>query len=234
MGIAKYTLEVYMPTLMYGILMDSWVNNHTHSHLLKYAPADIPKTEALEKVYGELMSLEPQGPYTQAIKKVRDSGKPLSHAEVEGLKKDLWSASCERLKDVYWQWGNLPSSSVDGETVFTFATLWATGRVCQSNNLQGYCTNEGFNKLGRGLVLLNWDAKAHESESRADLPELRRGDLIPDFATKIDELIDAVVNHLDWILTWPVVVQAIRSAEVGEMASDLTYHNPAPVPDIGG
>lgn len=232
-NLAKYTLEIYMPTLMYGILMDAWVNNHTSSYLLKYAPTDIPKTDAIEKVYGELVAPKAQGPWSRAFEKVRETGNYLSDVDVQQVKKDLWSASCERAKDTYWQWSKLPQPSVDGKQVATFATLWGTGRICKNEHLKSYCTNAGYNKLGRGLVTPEWDDQAKQAKSRKDLPTLDRSSINPVLAEKIDQLIEASLSHLRWTLTWPDVVQAIRDEMVGLVPSDVSWHNPPPMPQLG-
>merc|ERR1712217_7621 len=97
----------------------------------------------------------------------------------------------------------------------------------------GYCTNPGFNELGRGLVKPEWDNQAKEAKRRTDLPALRREDLNPAFAQKIDELIYSAVTHLSWMLAWPRVVQAIRNDVVGQVPSDIMFHNPPPVPQLG-
>lgn len=224
-NVAKYTLEIYMPTLMYGILMDAWVNNHTSSYLLKYKPTDIPNTQETTKAFAELMVPEAQGPWSRAFETVRKTGRMLSDDDTNALKGDLWTAALERAKDTYWQWTNLPQPAVDGKTVSTFATLWGAGRVCDNENMKNYCSIEGFNKLGQGLVTPKWDQKAKGSASRGALPAMGRDDINPAFAEKIDTLVEVAVRHLRWLLVWPDVVQAIRDENVGEVPSDVQWHN---------
>jgi len=52
---------------------------------------------------------------------------------------------------------------------------------------------------------------------------------------KVEELIQTVATQLEWILTWPTIIQAIRGEEAGHLASDLfwspsepTYSLPLP------
>jgi len=145
----------------------------------------------------------------------------------------LWLATSERAKDVYWQWGHLPQPVVNGKEVSTFATLWGTGRVCEVPTLASYCTKTGFDKLGQGLVTPAWDKKAKVAKSREELPALVRTDLNPELLKKVDQLTSAAVRHLRWTLIWPDVVQAIRNEAVGEVPSDIAWHNKAPIPVLG-
>jgi hypothetical protein len=233
-NLAKYTLEIYMPTLIYGIFMDAWVNNHTSSYLLKYRPTEIPKTDALDKEYAELMASEAMGPWSRALGEVRTHGKMLTDTEKKDVKEELWRASCERAKDVFWQWSKLPQPTIDGKQAATFAALWGTGRICQHENLKGYCNNDGFNKLGQGMVTPEWDKQAKDSLSRTKLPALDRSGFSPALAEKVDQLIEAAIKHIEWTLIWPDVVQAIRDEMVGSVPSDLAYHNPVPIPELQG
>jgi len=222
-----------MPTLIYGIFMDAWVNNNPASYLSKFSPADIPKTDALEGVYSDLMSTQPQGPWTSAFKTVGQSGKMLSDSQVENLKSEMWLAVSERAKDVYWQWGHLPQPVVNGKQVSTFAALWGTGRVCEVPNLSKYCSVDGFNKLGQGLVTPTWDKQAKVAKSRKELPALTRADFNPVLLSKVDQLMTAAVRHLRFVLIWPDVVQAIRNEAIGEVPSDIAWHNKVPIPALG-
>lgn len=229
---AKFTLEIYMPTLMYGIIVDAWVNNHTHGFLLKFDPQDLPDSPELEKVYAEQMVPEAQGPWSRAIQEVRHTGNMITDEEIKEFSKDLWIAAMERAKDTYWQWSKLPQVEIDGKNTSTFATLWGTGRICEVKNLANYCDNEDFQKLGSGLVTPEWDKKAKDAKSRTELPALTRDDINPALAKKIDMLVDGAIVHMRWILTWPDVVQAIRNERMNLVASDAMYYDPAAVPKL--
>merc|ERR1712113_1368801 len=135
------------------------MGNHTSSYLLKFAPSDLPKAHRSESsVYEQLMAPKAQGPWSRAFEEVRERGKKLTEDEEKDLKDILWSVSCERAKDTYWQWTHLPQPKVDGKHVSTFATLWIAGRVCDNENMKGYCDIDGYNKLGKGLFTSEWDA----------------------------------------------------------------------------
>jgi len=233
-NIAKYTLELYMPTLTYGIVMDKWVNAKQDSYLLKYEPAALPKS--LQERYNKLMpgySGSAQGVLSKAMQGVRSTGTTPEGDDLQELKKDLWADMLDRLGDVYYQWGHLPEPKVGSKATPTFASLWATGRVCKQPGLESYCSNDGFSKLGRGLVLPAWDAKAQKAKKRSELPKLTKDDLQPAMATKLDGLVDTALKHLQWVLIWPDVVQAVRDENVGLLPSDMSWREPDIVPKLG-
>jgi hypothetical protein len=218
---AKYTLEVYMPTLTYGIILDKWINSAPKSYLLKYDSKDLDAD--LEDDLETLMEAKsPEGPFTMAYHKVRSSGKQLSPTEKAKLTDDLWNDALYRLQDTYYQWHHLPEPQVDGVGTPTFAALWVTGRVCKHPGLERYCNGE-CEALGAGLVLPAWDAKAAGARTRKALPPLLKSDLQPAMAAKIDALIGSALAHLDWLLSWPSVVQAVRSDTLGSLPSDPSW-----------
>lgn len=93
-------------------------------------------------------------------------------------------------------------------------------------------------KLGQGVISPDWDKKAREAaeaKKLGDLPELTEEDLLPGMKAKVEELIQTVTTQLEWILTWPTIIQAIRGEEAGHLSSDLfwspsepTYELPLP------
>ncbi|CAE8608588.1 unnamed protein product [Polarella glacialis] len=235
-NVAKYTLEVYMPTLLYGIIMDRWINSHPDSYLLKYNPSDLPDMELFTQALAELMPADgrAQGPFTRAMQEVRNKALMLDVTATMKLKAELWSDACARLQDMFWQWSHLPEPEVEGQPTPTFASLWATGRVCSQPGLESYCSNPGYSKLGQGLVSPSWHAEARATaSSRATLPALTRYDLNPALATKVDELVESAVTYLQWFLEWPRVVQAIRDERIGRLPSDVAWRVRLPVPTLG-
>jgi len=234
-NVAKYTLELYMPTLTYGIVMDKWVNARRDSYLLKYPTAELPA--ALQERYGKLMPSyggAAQGVLSRAIQGVRATGKPPAGDDLDALRRDLWADMCDRLEDVYWQWSRLPEPEVGGKATPSFASLWATGRTCNHPGLEAYCSNEGFSKLGRGLVRPEWDAEAKKAKKRSELPGLAKADLQPAMAQRLEDLVNTAVRHLEWVLTWPDVVQAVRDENVGLLPSDVSWREPDAVPKLRG
>jgi len=226
-NVAKHTLEVDIPTLLYGIVMDAWVNNQPDGYLLKYGPADLAGNPKVQDAYASVIggdggTATAKGTFSSAVKEARTTGN-LAAERIVQFCEDLWADALTRMQDVYWQWINLPAPKLHGKHQPTFATLWAAGRVCEHAHLTNYCENEDFEQLGRGMVIPSWDVEAREAESRAKLPFLEKKDLNPAFAAKIDELIRAATRHLEWVLLWPEVVQAIRSASAGLAPSDVTW-----------
>jgi len=226
---AKFTLEIYMPTLLYGILMDVWVNNHTDAYLLKYHPEDLPSDLA-----DKLASLKPddgiaQGTATRAMQQVRRQGVMIQGQELKDFKADMWSDALQRIRDTYYQWVNMPEPEIGGTATPSFAALWIAGRVCKHPGLERYCECPTCSKLGQGMISPEWDKKARkaaEEQKLADLPKLTEEDLLPGMKEKVEELIQTVATQLEWILTWPHVIQAVRGEEAGHLASDL-FWNPS-------
>jgi len=235
-NVAKYTLEVGMPTLLYGIIMDAWVNNQPDGYLLKYEPADLAGNPQIQDVYASITGgtsgtdAVAKGTFSRAVKEAQTTGQLVAEKVVE-LSEDLWADALARMQDVYWQWINLPAPKLHGTRQSTFATLWAAGRVCEHAHLSSYCENADFEKLGQGMVLPSWDEEAREAKSRANLPSLEKKHLNQAVAAKIDELIQSVTRHVEWVLLWPDVVQAIRSANVGLTPSDVTWRFSEALPE---
>jgi len=224
-NIAKYTLEIYMPTLMYGVLMDVWMNREQDYYLLKYNPEDLP-SNLLTRRAAMTPSDTPNpamGTFTQGIHTVRLNGKMLEGQALHKFKASLWADALERIKDTYYQWTQLPEPAIEGTATPTFASLWISGRVCAHPGLERYCECETCSKLARGVVSQDWDGKAKDAKSRADLPEIAKSDIQKAMRDNIDQLVQTVCTQLEWILQWPDVVQAIRAENQGSLATDLSW-----------
>jgi len=216
---AKYTLELYMPTLFYGIIMDKWIWSSNFDFLAKYYQ-HLPDSDLARKKLHEAGSK--LGPLTQMEEQVRTLGKMPTAAQLDAFKEELWSAAGERMADVWWQWSHLPEPQVAGKKTKTFASLWATGTVGSWPGLERYKTVNTFSKLGLGMVAASYTATNRHVRSRAELPTVTRDDMNPAMAKKLDDLIQTVVSQLEWTLLWPGVVQAVRDVNMGNIFSDVT------------
>eukprot|EP00930_Biecheleria_cincta_P010450 TRINITY_DN11257_c0_g1_i1.p1 TRINITY_DN11257_c0_g1~~TRINITY_DN11257_c0_g1_i1.p1 ORF type:complete len:722 (+),score=105.93 TRINITY_DN11257_c0_g1_i1:37-2166(+) len=225
-NVAKHTLENYMPTLMYGIIMDAWTNRNVDSHLLKYSRSDLP--DELQERYDSLIPHgTAQGTYTKALQDVMRTGLMLEGAELNSFKAKLWNDALERIKETYYQWTSLPAANIEGRMTPTFATLWIAGRVCDHPGLEFYCNNSSslHKGLGGGMISPAWDARAAKLASAFErLPVLTQEDLLPAMRAKVDQLIETVCTHLQWVRVWPSVVQAARNDMQGALPSDLEWH----------
>jgi len=248
---AWYTLEVYMPTLLYGCIMDAWINNSEDAYLLKCLPEDLP-TDFLRskaRALGLRLRETPLGPLSLNIRKILTTGRMHDKEELDALQEQLWGTALERTRDIYWQWSQLPqlpalaagggpaaARAAREEATPTFASLWATSSVSSHKWLAPYCEvpwasngggQEAVRKLriGAGLVHPKWH-QAAQGKSRADLPILRATDLNPYVYQGVKTLVKNALTHLEWVLVWPSVVQAVRSVRIGRCPSDICHSFP--------
>eukprot|EP00300_Choanocystis_sp_HF-7_P011219 c17362_g1_i2.p1 GENE.c17362_g1_i2~~c17362_g1_i2.p1 ORF type:complete len:730 (+),score=158.40 c17362_g1_i2:29-2191(+) len=230
---AFYTLEIYLPTLLYGCIFNSWLLTEgknrkvqTHHYLLKYDPAEL---EGKPAHVAELLRAHPnrkvvQGEFIHAVHEIITRGRPMEKNKVVELRGVLEAEALERIKDIYYQWREMPD---------TFAGLWATGQVLNHPTLRHHCVDsphfqpETIRKLGlgQGLVRPEWHAKAEGITSRDELPMLQMGDVNNHIARRVQlDLIEDAVNYLEWVLVWPTVVQAVRAIGDGDLVSDVSFH----------
>lgn len=243
-NVAWYTLEIYLPTLLYGIIMDGWLLCDTAgtteaNYTDKYLPSDLAgsadiltRIRALrderDSAHG---GSDHHGVLSRSILEIMHRGRPLDKDKVEMLRRSLRSVALHRCQEVYWQWRNLPTAEVDGQECHCFASLWATGEVKVHPQLAEYCSGgdgaptctRGLG-LGSGLVRAEYHLRSKNVERYGDLPPLEMGDLNPRIAHAIEnELLEDALSYLDWILVWPTVVQAVRSVNDGRLPSDISF-----------
>jgi hypothetical protein len=216
---AKYTLELYMPTLFYGIIMDKWLLGSDFGFLAKY-PQHLD-SDLTEKELGEAEATP--GVLTKMEEQVRNLGKLPTESELANFTEELWSSAGERMADVWWQWSHLPEPKVNGTATKTFASLWATGTVGSWPGLEQYATVETYDKKGLGMVTPEYTKKNADVASRAELPPVTKEDMNPAMAEMLEELIQTSLDHLEWTLAWPDVVQAVRDINVGLFVSDVQF-----------
>ena len=250
-NVAWYTLEIYLPTLLYGIIVDGWLlctaqaagkpDSCLQTYADKFIPSDLDGCpDLLERIRAMRSERERahtgsehHGVLSKAIVEVMHRGRPLEKDKLGSLKRDLVEVALRRCQEVYWQWRNLHAKTEDAQDSVAvharcFASLWATGEVQVHPQLQDYCGESAESKrkltLGSGLVRAEYHARSKDAKSYADLPHLRMGDLNPLVAAKIDnELLEDALSYLDWILVWPTVVQAVRSVNDGRLPSDISF-----------
>jgi hypothetical protein len=221
---AKFTLELYMPTLFYGIIMDKWLLASPFGFLAKY-----PQHLATSSKHSDLAKKEleeadaTEGTLIKMEERVRNLGKLLTKAELANFTDELWSSAGERMADVWWQWSHLPEPKVNGTATKTFASLWATGTVAHWPGLQKYATVETYDKKALGMVKAEYTTKNANISSRAKLPPVTKKDMNPAMAEMMEVLINTSINQLDWTLEWPDVVQAVRDINVGLFVSDVQF-----------
>jgi hypothetical protein len=217
-------LELYMPTLFYGIIMDKWLLASPFGFLAKYPQHLATSSEHSDLAKKELEEADAtEGTLIKMEERVRNLGKLLTKAELANFTDELWSSAGERMADVWWQWSHLPEPKVNGTATKTFASLWATGTVAHWPGLQKYATVETYDKKALGMVKAEYTTRNANISSRAKLPPVTKKDMNPAMAEMMEVLINTSINQLDWTLEWPDVVQAVRDINVGLFVSDVQF-----------
>lgn len=229
-----------MPTLLYGCVVDAWLCNRADSRLMNFQGSTTVLPASVQHRYDEIFHKtiaggwdglrqmdRRDGPLTYYVRQTMARGRLPAKDDMRVFREELRSLALSRLQDCYWQWGRLKTSDAD-----TFACLWGTGAVAGHPDLAPYCdvpwappppaSGGKLLRLGAGMVNPGYHARA-EGKPRAELPPLLITDLNPWLETKLQTLIDDAVTHLEWILLWPSVVQAVRSINDGRLPCDVPF-----------
>lgn len=190
-NVAFYTLEIYMPTLVFGTIMDSWLCS------------DEDPLGYLAKFDSERIAQD--GIFVAAIKEVVALGRLPADARLEDIRARLEERALSRIREVYHQFRHLQS-----DRGHSFASLWATGAIQSHDVLGQFCQSEtGPEKegcrmltVGKGLVKPEWHKHAGVSShvKLHELPTLGFENLNSYFAQELEKLIDDIMSYLQWIL----------------------------------
>jgi hypothetical protein len=195
------TFESYLPTLLWGTIMDAWITINPVSKCR----------------FGALGPRE-QARWHGARKKQNDS--PLPHAMLSALRighfdpdserslqDELTRTAFQRIEMVRQLWARLKT-----DTQETFASYWAKGEVEQAfgRDLFAGCKDTLWQGIAPGRSL--------------DRPISGFGDLPVDMALMVRNLIDDAVAYVHWTLEWPRFVQIVRSIRQGEFMGDLSWN----------
>eukprot|EP00924_Labyrinthula_sp_SR-Ha-C_P009121 snap_masked-scaffold_2-processed-gene-13.0-mRNA-1 protein AED:1.00 eAED:1.00 QI:0/-1/0/0/-1/1/1/0/658 len=221
-NILWYTLEVYIPTFIFGCILDSWITAGPLHYLPKFANIPGKETTAVD------------GPLITAVKSILTRGRMLEKDVIVNLKNDLRAAALERIKLIYYQWSR---PEFKGTIMYEFAT----GSITSHPRLRKFCLLDEEKKAGvryidkgRFLVKTSYHERVNKlvlegalkgkKLSINDLPKLTGSDLNPTLEQlAMYDLIDDAVSYLEWILVWPSVVQAVRVDPDGHSVMDPIY-----------
>jgi hypothetical protein len=195
-----YTLGSYLPTLLCGSIMDSWI---TVDSVLKCRPE---KLEGVRKrQWRKLQNIreEDNAPLPKAMLEALRIGYFSPGAEYN-LEEDLKDNAIIRIDEVRQMWARLRTRDQE-----TFASCWAKGIV---KDLLPNCLDQ----FGPGHL---WEGIANRSLSN---PIGNLEDINPQLKTMVDELIEDTIKYVKWTLEWPQFVQIVRSVEQGSFLGDLS------------
>jgi hypothetical protein len=197
MDLPSYVLGTYLPTVLWGTVVDAWVMAHP---LLKYRPEYLssPEQTAWHAIPRHGRS---EGVLAAALQTALEKGSFIT-AERLQLRETLMRVGLERITEVRRQWTNLTGSGAE-----TFASVWAKGTVasffpqlspkCHGIAHQGIPLNDGL----------------------TETIHLNEYGLHDDFLT----LVDDALEYIEWTLNWPRIVQVVRSVEQGTVKTDMSW-----------
>lgn len=201
----RYTVSVYLPTLLYGTIMDSWINRDP---ILKRRFKTL-NDQNLETRWQKAHKNQTKAVLPQAMSDALISHNFEADAQWK-LEKRLEKKAIERIELVRQQWAKLSNSEMD-----TFASSWAKGTV--SNWLPKECIKQLREKEDE----LPWEGIV--TGRPLDEPISKMTEINPVLARKIDDLIRDAITYIEWTLDWPEFVQIVRSVRQGSFCGDLSW-----------
>ena len=201
--LANYIFGEYLPTLLRGTIMDSWI---TSNPILKIRSGDSKNNQRRRMV---AIGNQNSAPLPKALLKTLNAGEFTQEIQNE-LTKELEESAVERINMVKKVWSNMMDSN-NGVSRETFASIWAKGKV-KSSGVDNKIFRGQKTGLWKGLVKNN---NTGRYKKLTDLPA--------DISEEVRILRDDAVKYVNWTLEWPKFVQIVRSVPQGKFAGDLTY-----------
>lgn len=192
-----YLFNDYLPTLLWGTVMDAWI---TPTPILKYRPEDSADEErdVLSRISRRDQS---EAVLASALQKALVEG-GLGFTGKKTLKQSLIDIAVSRINEVRRQWIELTEDGTE-----TFASIWAKTEV-----------NSYFPDLDlRYAGIADEKLKSHQDITKEDhIDRYLHSDLL--------NLVEDAMDYIEWTLQWPKIVQVVRSIEQGTLRTDLSFH----------
>jgi hypothetical protein len=190
----------YLPTLLWGAIMDAWITNDPISKC-RYGALS-----AAEQAHWRRAKADQNvAPLPHAMLTTLGTGFFDPNSETE-LRESLARTALKRIEKVRQLWAGLRTDSQD-----TFASYWAKGEVEPAFGADLFPKSD---KLWQGIAP---GLPLHQPIARLD-------DLSHAAAFKVRDLIDDTIAYVHWTLEWPRFVQIVRSIRQGEFIGDLSWH----------
>ena len=198
--IHSYVFDVYLPTLLWGTIMDAWI---TTDPILKCRLATLGPNE--KQRWRDARQKQYSAPLPRAMLKALRIG-DFDHENRRRLRDELMQGAVERIEIVRQLWAGLRT---DSKT--TFASYWAQGQVKETfgDSIFKDCKGKLWQGISTGIPL--------------DEPITRIQDLTAELALKVNALIEDAVTYVAWTLEWPKFVQIVRSIHHGDFVGDLGW-----------
>jgi hypothetical protein len=202
----KYIFDVYLPTLLWGAVMDAWVNVDP---ILKCRVDSLNEDGKVR--WRQARDNQHDAPLPKAMLEALRKG-VFDDSSDEALRKELERSAIKRIEEVRQLWALLKTESQN-----TFASYWAEGKV-----------KDAFGSdIFKGCKDRLWQGIAPERDLNQPIESL--DDLSVVVALTIMNLIGYTANYVHWTLEWPRFVQIVRSIPQGSFIGDLSWtpkHNP--------
>lgn len=200
-GLPAYVLGTYLPTLLWGTLVDSWITAHP---IVKCRFSTLTKEK--QQIWFSMKSKEHNSPLPRAMLKALREGHFGDDAKQE-LRNNLWERAIDRIEEVRQLWAALKNG-----TNKSFAAYWAEGTV------KSQFSNEYFKGCKNSL----WEGI---SPNRPMDQKIKcQEDLSIAMYKKVSELVEDTVTYVLWALDWPKFVQIVRSMRHGTFIGDLSRY----------
>lgn len=204
----KYVFGTYLPTLLWGTVLDAWINSDP---IVKYRRRDL--TQAKQNIWDNLKREDRSGGVlASALQSALEKG-AFTKLDRNNLRDSLIEVGLKRITEVRRQWGKL--SAVTGKSDSravkeTFASIWAKGTV-----------KDYFPSLPEkyhGIAHIGEEPLPLETVL-TEIAYLNQYQLHNDFSI----LVDDALEYIEWTLNWPKIVQVVRSVKQGKVKTDLSW-----------
>jgi len=198
-----YTLAVYLPTLLWGAILDRWIVTNS---ILKVR-FDSLKQPDLQAAWRDAQKQMGTGILPAAMLEALHEGRFTREDE---LRKQLMETAVERVEQVRQLWSGLR----DG-TKRTLASYWAAGEVAGVLPEQCFDPERHDHRLWQGIA-----------PGRALDKPLRRSADLGDILEPVEDLVTDTVDYIKWTMAWPQFVQIVRSIRQGTFRGDMSWRPP--------
>jgi hypothetical protein len=199
-NLPSYIFETYLPTLLWGAIMDAWITNDP---ILKCRYASL--REAEQPRWHAAKDQQHEAPLPRAMLEALRVGS-FDDESTRKLKHELERCAVKRIEEVRQLWAGLKT-----DTHRTFASYWAEGAVEKAFGQQ--CFKDCPDDLWKGIAV------GHGLTA----PIRKLEDLPTSLARKVDALVSDTLAYVHWTLEWPRFVQIVRSIRKGDFVGDLGW-----------
>ncbi|WDE11445.1 hypothetical protein [Thalassomonas haliotis] len=205
-NLPSYVLGSYLPTLLWGAVMDAWLNPNPLPKYLSGTPSESDTGR-----WGEVKRHgRSQGVFASALQLALEKGVFTTPDRFQ-VKNALIEVGLQRITEVRNQWAKLTAGD-EGKEVETFASIWAKGTV---SDYFPELADKCYGMAHKSINEREGDKK-EELKKTTDLNEFQLHD---DFLT----LVEDALEYIEWTLNWPKIVQVVRSIEQGAVKTDLSW-----------